>query len=221
MIASTARLGPAALILAVFILTGCGGPPRQESITVFRSFAIPPDLKPTMVVNEVKEAMAARASNLTAITGVLPDPLPDQAGTFNVAVQQMAMPLGMSISFPTVKCDSPYSLITNSGGFSTGGSREQENYTGCVYPTKLGTVVHIVLVDTTSHSNGLVGMANAGVKSLLVGGNQDGAERHMDQITDAFLCKVPQAQVTRQSKEGATGGILIRGEAGALFRKCN
>lgn len=197
------------LLFIVSFFIGCAAsPPRRESVTAFRSFDIQGG-SPEMLVEAVKTSMAVRADNLTATTGVVPDNLPDKPGNFEVTVEQMSLPMGMSISFPRVVCKNSYSLITNVGGYSGGGSSQSDSYTGCVYPYKDGIRVHIVLVSTTSHGSGLSGMINAAIKESMIGGNKDAAERALDKITEKFTSLVPPAKIVKGSKQGELAGVIL------------
>lgn len=144
--------------------------------------------------------MSVRASNLMSTVGVVAENLPDKPGSFDVAVQQMSGPFGMGMSFPRVSCGNAYAVISNSGGFASGGTTEMEAYTGCVYPYNQGTKIDIVLIATTQHQNGIQGMVNQAVKGLITGSNQETAEQQLDQITAKLNNVLPQAKLIRQSK---------------------
>lgn len=187
--------------LTILTLSGCAATPLREAVTSFRSFEIPLSVAPGRLVEDVKAAMSTRASNLMATTGVVPNSLPEKAGDFEIRVKQMSLPLGQSLSWPQVECAGPYSLITNNGGFSGGGSSQSDAFTACIYPYQKGTRVHIVLVSTTSHQSGIAGLVNASVKGMMVGDNREAAERSLDKISESLLSRTPSAKVIRSSKQ--------------------
>lgn len=123
-------------------------------------------------------------------------------------MQQMALPFGGTIAFPKVECREPYALIGTTSGFTAGGSSEGGSYTGCIYPYQRGIRVHIVMVSTTTHSGGLGGLINEGIKGVMFGSDEGMAERYLDQIQDALLCRLPEAVLNRQSKEAEPAGAM-------------
>jgi len=180
----------------------------METITSFRSFNVPATFAPERLVAPVKQAVGEKADNLVVTQGLLAEELPEKPGSFETGLQQIAGPFGMNMSFPTVKCPNAYTVISNTGGFASGGSSQNDRYTACLYPYKTGTRVHVVLVSTTTHQAGLAGMVNASIKDSLVGGNQGSAERSLDKISTKFSALVSGAELIRSSKTGEVGGIL-------------
>jgi len=199
------RLVVAGLLL---FMAGCASTPRMETITSFRSFNVPATFAPERLVAPVKQAVGEKADNLVVTQGLLAEELPEKPGSFETGLQQIAGPFGMNMSFPTVKCPNAYTVISNTGGFASGGSSQNDRYTACLYPYKTGTRVHVVLVSTTTHQAGLAGMVNASIKDSLVGGNQGSAERSLDKISTKFSALVSGAELIRSSKTGEVGGIL-------------
>jgi len=190
-------------ICLAIVLSGCASAPKRESITAYRTFDVPANVNINNVVAATKKAMSVRADGLTATTGMEPDTLPEKPGKFSVSVRQASVGFGMSFAMPVVKCADTYSLITNVGGFSSGGSSETEAYTGCIYPYKTGTSVQIVLIATTTHSGGLQGMMNSAIKGVF-GGNEGTAETYLDQISTEFLKDIPSAKLAKTSKPVTT-----------------
>lgn len=100
---------------------------------------------------------------------------------------------------PTVECHDPHVFMSNQGGFSGGGSSQLDAYTACVYAYAKGTSVQIVLISTTQHPTGLQGLVNRAVKRAF-GGNEETAERYLDQIDAKLRQLVPAARLVRSSK---------------------
>lgn len=198
------------ICLGFLVLAGCATTPRMESVTSFRSYDVPLSMSPERLVEPVKTAMAVRASNLMVTRGIVSDTLPERPGNFEMGLQQIAMPFGAGMSFQTVKCPNAYTIISNSGGFSRSGTTQSDNYTACLYPYREGTRVHIVVVSTTTHRDGLTGMVNSAVKKGLVGSNEDAAERSLDKIAEKLSTLVPGAELIKSSKVSEPGGILPR-----------
>jgi hypothetical protein len=193
------------LVLVVFAvlvglgLNGCASTPRRESVAAYRVFDVQSGADPRALAGAAKTAMTVRADNLDAIEGTVPEPLPERAPSFIVSVRQMPMPFGMSVAMPVVQCRDPYVLISNQGGFATGGTSQLDAYTGCIYPYRSGTSIQFVLISTTHQRAGLQGLINRAIKGAF-GGNEGSAETYMDQIEAKLRALLPAAQLVRTSK---------------------
>lgn len=187
--------------LSFLLFAGCTTVPQVETITAYRSFEIPASSSPDRLIDPVKDSLAVRASNLGVTAGIVPEVLPERAGTFETTLQQMNLPFGKSFTFPTVKCKDAFAVITNTGGYGGGGSSQSDNYTACIYPSQSGTKVHFVLVSTTTHSGGISGMVNSAIKDTMVGGSKEAAERSLDKISTKFTGIIPGAKVIRSSNQ--------------------
>jgi len=186
-------------VCAAIVVSGCAtSSPKQETLTVYRKFDVAKNVALNDVISMAKKALSVRASNVTATTGLAPDNLPAAPASFKLNMKQMAFG-PMMMTFPVVKCSDATSIITNSGGFSAGGSSESERYTACVYPYQAGTSVQFVLITTTTHQGGLQGMMNSAVKGMF-GGNEGTAETYMDQISKEFTKDIPVAKLVKTSK---------------------
>src|SRR5690348_2493728 len=79
-------------VVVVVLLVGCASTPRRESITAFRVFDVKGAGDPSSVAEAAQAAMAIRADNLTAVTGTVPEPLPEMPPSFRVNIRQLALP---------------------------------------------------------------------------------------------------------------------------------
>jgi hypothetical protein len=182
------------------MIVGCASAPKVETITAFRSFDVPSTNKAKAVVDAAKSAMLRVADNLSAIISILPDPLPETPGNFDVGIRNISIPFGGNVSFLTVLCPgAPYAVISNSSGFAGGGSAERDQYTGCIYAYTGGLRVHIVMIRTTKHASGLQGMVNQTVMGMIRGGNDENLEAKLDLVAGLFKNTVTEARLVKSS----------------------
>lgn len=190
----------AVLLLVGGTLVGCASAPKVETITAFRSFDVPSSNKAKAVVDATKSAMLRVADNLTATISILPDPLPETPGNFDVGIRNISIPFGGNVSFQTVQCTgAPYAVISNTSGFAGGGSAERDQYTGCVYAYTGGLRVHIVTIRTTKHASGLQGMVNQTVMGMIRGSNDESLEARLDLVAGLFKNTVTEARLVKSS----------------------
>ena len=196
------------LIITIFSviigLSGCAGASIMDTKVSSKKarviFEVPNTVSMGKVTKGLYEAISYRVSDLQENENLLPEELPNKAGS----PKQSQMFRGLSAmaggnpKFQMMQLDTSnaYYTVSGEGGMASGFNAQAEYYKASIYPYKDGYKVYIYLFYQEG-TDGIMGsLTNMAVKSII---GQERALLYMAQIRDKFKKEIPEAVIKNQS----------------------
>ncbi len=172
----------------------------QSEVSVSRLYLVNPDQADiSNTIDALEAAIKTRDYRPTKQIGLMPSELPDKPG------EPESRPINIGpVSINMLSCgNAAYAQFGTSSGTSNGALGDTSDRTfGCLFLSKRGLRMAIVLEQKSSTSTGLMGSLLGGIKSTVRGSDKDYAQKAFDNMLKAVREKIPGVLVELQEFPG-------------------